>query len=76
MVAELPDYLAWPLLAREALLAFASQLTIFWLWSMALLYQAARHSLGGARWMALLVVALWMVSSTLVPTGLRLLGVA
>lgn len=76
LVSDIPSYLDWPLLAREALMAFASQLTVFWLWSMALLYQSARRSLKGTRWMALLVVVLWMVSSTLLPTGLRLLGAA
>ncbi|MCS6834423.1 MAG: YIP1 family protein [Anaerolineae bacterium] len=75
LVPDLSNYLDWPLLAREMLLALAAQFTIFWLWSMALLYHGARRSLEGTRWMALLVVALWIISSTLLPVSLRLLGV-
>jgi len=73
LVTSLPDYAEWSPLARQVLLSLASQTTIFGLWSVALLYQAARHSLGGGRWMALLVVGLWMASSVLLPLAQRLL---
>ncbi|HVU11853.1 MAG TPA: YIP1 family protein [Phototrophicaceae bacterium] len=59
--AALPDY------ARRVLAVFMSNLTLFWLWSIVLLYLGGRYALGGSTSMVLLIVALWIVASTLIP---------
>jgi len=46
---------------------FMSNLTLFWLWNVALLYLGARYALSGSRFAVLLVVVMWIVVSTLIP---------
>ncbi len=46
---------------------FMSNLTLFWLWNVALLYLGARHALGGRRFTVFVVIILWVVASTLIP---------
>ncbi|MCZ2094921.1 MAG: hypothetical protein LC121_01370 [Anaerolineae bacterium] len=46
---------------------FLSNLTLFWLWDVLLLYLGARYALGGRRFMVFVVVVLWVVASTLIP---------
>ncbi|MDX1991385.1 MAG: YIP1 family protein [bacterium] len=67
LVGELPFYADLPLFARSLLLSFASNLTLFWLWSLMLIYFGARFALHGRRWIALLVLISWVIVLTLVP---------
>ncbi len=46
---------------------FLTNLTLFWLWDVVLLYLGARYALGGRRFMVFVVVVLWIVASTLIP---------
>jgi hypothetical protein len=46
---------------RNFMYGVASQLTFFWLWSLALIYIAARKTLHGKRTVVILVIALWVV---------------
>jgi hypothetical protein len=67
LVSELPFYADLPLFARSLLLSFASNLTLFWLWSLMLVYFGARFALHGRWWAALLVLVSWIIVLTLVP---------
>jgi hypothetical protein len=55
----------WPELANQTpfvqalLMSLASRLTLFWLWSLLLLYVGARHALRGRWWASWLVVFAW-----------------
>jgi hypothetical protein len=51
--------------AQRLLAAFLSNISLFWLWSLILLYCGARYGLNGKRWVAVLVVLVWI---TAVPT--------
>lgn len=52
---------------RKLLIALTSNLTIFWLWSLGLLYLGARHTLNGKWWSASLVVVIWVAVLTIAP---------
>jgi hypothetical protein len=41
--------------------ALASQLTLFWLWNLVLLYIGARHVLKGKRSIVIMVIAIWVL---------------
>lgn len=49
------------------LLSLASRLTLFWLWSLALLYVGARGALKGRWWASLLVVLVWATILVVTP---------
>jgi hypothetical protein len=51
----------------------ASQITLFGLWHLVLLYIAGRHSLNGSWWAVLLTVLLWLMIALLGPGALELL---
>ena len=52
----------------QAFLAiFTSNLTLFWVWNLALLYFGARYALGGKRPIVILILAIWIIISTAVP---------
>jgi hypothetical protein len=61
LVDELSLYDDLPLFARSLILSLASNLTLFWLWSLMLIYFGARVALRGRRWSSLLVVASWVI---------------
>jgi len=48
--------------AQRLLEAFLSTVSLFWLWSLLLLYCGARYALNGRRWVAALVVLIWIVA--------------
>jgi hypothetical protein len=58
---SLPDAL------QRIITVFMSNLSLFWLWGLLLLYLGARHALHGRRWSSLLVVLMWVAVSTVVP---------
>lgn len=48
--------------AQRLLAAFMSNITVFWVWSLLLLYYGARHTLGGKYWVAALVIMIWIAA--------------
>lgn len=52
---------------QNAIAMFASNLTLFWVWNIALLYFGARYALGGKRPIVILILAIWIIISTAVP---------
>jgi hypothetical protein len=54
-------------LAQRILAAFMSNISLFWLWDLALLYLGARYALGGNRLSVLLVIGMWIVTSAIAP---------
>lgn len=61
------DYGQFSGFARSALLSLSSRITIFWFWSLFLLYIGARHTLRGKWWAALLVVIAWALLLIVLP---------
>ncbi|MBL8153123.1 MAG: hypothetical protein JNM70_02975 [Anaerolineae bacterium] len=56
-----------PQFFRSLLLSLTSRGTLFWLWSLVLLYIAARVALQGKHWAIIPVVLAWVVILTVVP---------
>lgn len=67
LLDEWAAYAALPPFARSLALSIATHLTLFWLWSLALVYAAGRGALRGKRWAVLLVVIAWVIISVLAP---------
>ena len=67
LLLEWDRYLEFDDLQQDALLALASTFTIFWLWSLMLLYLGGRYALNGRRWSVLLVMILWIAILTFAP---------
>lgn len=53
--------------SRAVLMTLASNFTLFWLWSLILLYLGGRYVLNGKRAAVLLVVVVWVIISVLLP---------
>jgi hypothetical protein len=56
-----------PAFSRAVLMTFFTNLTLFWLWSLLLLYLGGRYVLNGKRAAVMLVVVAWVIISTFVP---------
>lgn len=56
-----------PAFSQAVLMTFFTNLTLFWLWSLILLYLGGRYVLNGKRAAVLLVVVAWVIISTFVP---------
>lgn len=67
LLLEWDQYLEFDELQQDALLALASTFTIFWLWSLMLLYLGGRFALNGRRWSVLLVMIMWIAILTFAP---------
>lgn len=67
LVTELPNYDQLPQFIRSLLLSFAANLTVFWVWSLILVYYGARFALQGKRWSSLLVVVVWVIVLVFTP---------
>ncbi len=67
LVVELPGYADLSPYVQAIILSFATQLTLFWLWSLALIYIGARQALHGRWWSSILVVIAWAVIIVVVP---------
>lgn len=61
------DYANFPVMTRRLLLSISSQITLFWVWSLFLLYIGARSSLRGKWWTSLIVVVAWVVILVVFP---------
>ncbi|MBZ0297634.1 MAG: YIP1 family protein [Anaerolineae bacterium] len=55
-----------PEIVQSVLAVFASNLSLFWIWSLVLLYMGARNTLNGKRWSVILTLAMWVTLSTVV----------
>lgn len=67
LLAEWEGYSQLPTFAQAVMLSLTSRLTLFWLWSLILIYIGARRALGGQWWSALLVVIAWVVVVVVMP---------
>lgn len=52
---------------RKLLIGVTSKMTVFWFWSLILLYWGAKHTLSGKWWSASLVVVIWIAVLTISP---------
>jgi Yip1 domain len=66
-VTEISGYADMQPFVQAIILSFATQLTLFWLWNLALIYVGARRALHGRWWSSLLVVIAWSVILVVVP---------
>jgi hypothetical protein len=62
-----PTYHDLPDFSRSLVLSLAIRLTIFWVWSLFLIYRGARNALNGKRWAVMAVVAAWVILLVVVP---------
>jgi hypothetical protein len=60
-------YQAQPEFLKAVIYSLASRTTLFWLWSLLLLYLGARHALRGHAIAAFLAIAIWIVIVVLAP---------
>lgn len=64
-LAEWPTYIEADILGKSLLYGVAANLTLFWLWCLALLYLGGRHTLKGKRFAVWVVVIAWVVIQVL-----------
>ncbi len=67
LLKDWPAYETMPQFLKSVMLSLATHLTLFWVWSLALLYVGARQALNGKRWAVLIVVVIWAVVVVIVP---------
>ena len=67
LLDEWTGFAALPPFTQAALISLLTQFTLFWLWSLILLYMGARHALDGSPTAAMLVVVFWLLISVFVP---------
>lgn len=67
LLAEWEAYAGLPVFVKSVLLSLTSRLTLFWLWSLVLLYIGGRMALRGKTWAVLLVVVAWVLVLVLAP---------
>lgn len=67
LVGDIPGYESMATFFKSVFLSLASQLTVFWIWSMVLIYFGARFALHGKRWSSVLVVVIWVVVLVFTP---------
>jgi hypothetical protein len=67
VVPMIPGYETFPTFVQALLLSLGGRTTLFWLWSLALIYFGARFALQGWRWSSMLVVVLWVIILVVAP---------
>ena len=67
LLVEWSGYDTLPSFWRSIILSLTSRLTLFWVWSLILIYIGARHTLHGKRWASILVVIVWATLLVVVP---------
>lgn len=67
LLVEWNGYTTLPAFWRSVILSLTSRFTLFWLWSLILIYVGARNTLHGKRWASLLVVVVWATLLVVVP---------
>jgi hypothetical protein len=63
LLEEWSGYAALSSGAQRLLAAFMSNISLFWLWNLLLLYCGARYTLGGKYWAATLVTLIWIAAA-------------
>jgi hypothetical protein len=71
LLEQWDGYAPLPSGAQRLLAAFMSNISVFWLWSLVLLYCGARYTLRGKYWSATLLIVIWVVA---VPAVTALVG--
>jgi hypothetical protein len=72
LVSELPGYADFSSFAQAAIIGLAAQVTIFWLWTLLLLYFGARYALDGGWLAAVFIVVAWVLVLVLVPVAIEM----
>jgi hypothetical protein len=67
LLTEWNAYTSLPSFWQSVILSLTSRLTLFWLWSLVLIYIGARNALRGKRWASAIVVVVWAVLLVVVP---------
>ncbi len=67
LLNEWDAYNSLPPLLRDLILSLTSRLTVFWLWSLILIYVGARGALNGKTWASGLVVVAWVALIVIAP---------
>ena len=67
LLVESETYQQMPGFLQNIAWSLAANVTLFWLWSLVLIYIGARHALRGQRWAVLLTLVAWVVVLTVVP---------
>jgi hypothetical protein len=69
IIPEIAGFSNLPSFSQMLLLSLGAQLTVFWLWSLILIYLGARYALGGLRTVVVFVIALWIAWLVLLPAA-------
>jgi hypothetical protein len=67
LLTEWNGFATLPAFSRAVLMTLATNITLFWLWSLVLLYLGGRYVLNGKRTAVALVVLAWVIISVFVP---------
>jgi hypothetical protein len=67
LVERFPGYEEMPTFGRSLLLSLTTRLTLFWVWSLVLIYFGARYALKGKRWAVMLVLVVWVTVVVVAP---------
>lgn len=67
LLAEWQGYAELPTFSRSLLLSLTSRMTLFWLWSLVLLYIGGRMALNGKAWAVMIVVVVWVIIIVVAP---------
>jgi hypothetical protein len=67
VLAEWEAYKSMSPLVQSLILSFTSRLTLFWLWSLILIYVGARNTLQGKWFASAIVVVAWMLLLVVMP---------
>lgn len=70
LLADVESYEQMSPLVRDILWSLFGQVTVFWLWSLILIYIGARQALYGRRWAVLITLVGWVLVLVLVPVAL------
>ena len=67
LLTQWEGYTALPIFVQSLILSLASRFTVFWLWTLVLVYIGARNALNGKHWAVALVVIVWVLVLVVVP---------
>jgi hypothetical protein len=66
-VESIPNFADLPTFIQQIVRSLAANITLFWLWHLALLFLGARFALKGRAWSVLLVMIMWVIVLVLLP---------
>lgn len=67
LLSQWEGYTALPIFVQSLILSLASRFTVFWVWTLVLVYIGARTALNGKHWAVALVVIAWALVLVVVP---------